>query len=241
MKKILIPLSAGKFPNDEIFIHIARETYLKKLNDLGYKVHFISYVFPLEHARDEYDKCDGVLLMGGGDFNPKIYHSEVDKNCGKFNVKQDGFELSILQWVITEKKPFLGICRGCQALGIACGGKLIQHIPDRLEEIGISNEFHGLSEGGTYSSLTSQDGHDVNIVPGSKANKILNVDKLKINSGHHQAVEFVGDGFAISGTSNGGITEVIESVDESHFCFGIQGHPEALSDSVWDKFFNFEI
>lgn len=242
--KILIALSTGKSHPEEFYMHLARETYLQKLLKKNHKPIFVSCFFGTDYAREFYEKADAVLFMGGGDFDPKLYGNELHPKSDISNPQQDKFELEILSWVLKDKKPFLGICRGAQALGIACGGTLIQHIDDIFEKKGITDEHHGLSEGGRYSDLAKQieegNGHEVLIDKNSSAFKILGEEKLMLNTGHHQSVKTVGSNFRISATTKHGITEVIESIDPNHFCFGIQGHPEAIENSKWEKFFEFK-
>ena len=52
----------------------------------------------------------------------------------KSNHKKDrtNFELSICQMCISSSKPILGICGGEQLLNVACGGTLIQDIPNHI-------------------------------------------------------------------------------------------------------------
>ena len=41
----------------------------------------------------------------------------------------DAFELSLVKLALMRRLPILAICRGSQALNVACGGTLHQHVP----------------------------------------------------------------------------------------------------------------
>ena len=72
-----------------------------------------------------------------------------------------------------------------------------------------------------------QTSHKVYIEPKTILHKIIGVNKINVNSAHHQAVDKLGDGLKISGKSEDGIIESIESFKHK-WCIGIQWHPEFL-------------
>jgi putative glutamine amidotransferase len=53
------------------------------------------------------------------------------------------------------------------------------------------------------------------------------VDRLFVNSFHHQAVAQVPPGFRIAARSSDGVIEAIESQGEN-FVLGVQWHPECM-------------
>ncbi|MBR9701179.1 C26 family cysteine hydrolase domain-containing family, partial [Candidatus Woesearchaeota archaeon] len=79
--------------------------------------------------------------------------------------------------------------------------------------------------------------HSVVIDPVSRAHFVMGCEELEVTSFHHQAVKEGSGKFIVSGRSPGGIVEVIEVPDPHHFCFGVQGHPERMKHSGFDKFF----
>ena len=46
--------------------------------------------------------------------------------------ERDRFEIALARAAIERDLPLLGICRGMQLINVACGGTLIQHLPDRF-------------------------------------------------------------------------------------------------------------
>ncbi len=181
-----------------------------------------------------YNWCELVLLTGGGDFNPELYGCERHRETDLCFPGRDEMELKLLDWVFKEKKPVLGVCRGCQALAIHRGGGLKQHIPDLglTERHGKSEHLHTVEE-----MVAAKDVHDVIIVPGSRAHRLIGKDRIAVNSFHHQMIDYPGEGMVVSGRSPEGVAEIVESTDRNHFCFGIQSHPERFEESDLDVFF----
>lgn len=229
MSKILIPLAISRSSKDTLVPnHFVRETYLYKL--FAYKLTPI--LLPVHSPREIvdalYEECCGVLFTGGGDIDPVRYGQTPHPKTEVDDPRRDEFEISILQRAMKDKKPFLGICRGCQVLAVASGGSLYQHVPDI-----VSTEFHGVSEGGTYDELLqNSSGHKILIDEDSSAHRIIGRKEIATNSGHHQSVKETGKNIRVSGRSPAGIIEIIEHTDPQYFCFGIQSHPECCGTGL---------
>jgi putative glutamine amidotransferase len=231
MKKVLIPLAYKSFVENDIApLHFIRETYLNKFKRFSIMPLFASTTMTEEMLNELYKLSDYVFFTGGSDFDPTLYTRDINPKSKPLEPNRDKLELKILSWVLRDKKPFIGICRGCQALNIACGGTLIQDLP----EMGFG-DGHNIKEGENYNHLLSTL-HNVNIDTDSKAFEVLNSKQITVTSGHHQAIDILGKGLRVSGRSLDGVVEIIEIVDSGHFCFGIQGHPEAFEDSIFDRF-----
>ena len=76
----------------------------------------------------------------------------------------------------------LGICRGCQALNVARGGTLHQHLPDVTD----GSIDHRQTASGRETT------HTVAIEEGSRLATIVGAGELDVNSFHHQAVDRLG-------------------------------------------------
>jgi putative glutamine amidotransferase len=68
--------------------------------------------------------------------------------------------------------------------------------------------------------------HNVRIEPGSLVAKIIEQDKVDINSAHHQSVAHTGDRLRVSGRTGEGVAEFLEHVDPDQWIIGVQGHIE---------------
>lgn len=76
---------------------------------------------------DDYDRCDGLLLPGGGDISPCLY-GQTNQASKNINLKLDIFEMFLLEKFLSKNKPVLGICRGLQVINVFFGGTLKQEV-----------------------------------------------------------------------------------------------------------------
>lgn len=80
--------------------------------------------------RDEFKKCDAIVVWGGADISPTIYNEPVSKYTGA-DVKlshRDIYEVQCMKAAIEFGIPIIGVCRGAQLACAMAGGKLIQHV-----------------------------------------------------------------------------------------------------------------
>src|SRR5690606_18298653 len=73
--------------------------------------------------------ADALLLTGGGDVDPEVFGETPDRDLGSVDPERDAFELALYAAFREAGKPVLGVCRGCQLMNVAHGGKLHQHLP----------------------------------------------------------------------------------------------------------------
>lgn len=219
MKKVLVPLAEYTIPGQHVAMHFARETYINKLVSVGLTPVFVSSLFPDAIVDELYDECGGVLCMGGSDIDPSYYGKKTEEKTVVSEPRRDELELRIIKKALQDKKPYLGVCRGHQALAIASGGDLTQHLD-------IQKETHNAN---TYDDLLTKPGHDVIIKEASRIFQIIGKNKIHVNSAHHQAVHTPGNDLQVAGISPEGIIELLEHTDPTYFCFSLQCHPEAMS------------
>jgi putative glutamine amidotransferase len=163
---------------------------------------------------EEYlDRLDGICLSGGPDLDPDSYGAlERHAELGPTEPSLDAFELALLNGALERGMPILAICRGAQALNVACGGTLRQHVP-----------------GHRQIELASQPTHTVEIVQRSRLARIVRASTLPVNSFHHQAVERVGAGLRVVARAADG---TIEGIEGAGFVLGVQWHAETLADHL---------
>lgn len=162
-------------------------------------------------------QCDGFLMPGGPDVEPRRYDRKKEPNCGECDRERDAFELSLLKVILTGKKPILGICRGCQALAVASGGTLIQDITSCQT---LNHRDKKTMHKGSHVVTLEQGSILRQIVPAG-------MDTLWVNSLHHQVVEQPGKGMQVIARSPDGFIEAIQRQDHP-FCMGLQWHPEQM-------------
>ncbi len=192
-----------------------RENYITCLYKFG------AIPFPLFHQNPVNNyflkALDGLVITGGNfDINPTLYSETLD---GSRNIKdkRTNFEIEIFNKFLETTKPILGICGGEQLMNVASGGDLIQDI-DASIKTNIKHE-----------QLNSRDevSHEVKIKKNSRLFQIIQSDKIKVNSAHHQSVNQLGENFISSAFASDNIIEAIEHTKHP-WCFGLQWHPEFL-------------
>lgn len=205
----------------------AQSKYIESLARAGAGMHWVELSDPEQAVQDALT-CDGLLLPGGGDMDPKFYGQARIPACGEPNLLRDAAEPLLLRAFLAADKPVLGICRGIQVMNAVLGGDLYQDI----------KPFEHLPHNDHWAKV-----HTVTVRRGTLLSHILGQDTVLVNSQHHQAVDRVAPGFTLAALSEDGIVEAIEKPD-ARFCLGVQWHPEWLSDAdpamqgLFDAFVN---
>jgi len=174
------------------------------------------------------DVVDGVIMTGGEDIDPlKWYGEEPLPPQGTIVPERDEFDIMLTRMAVERGLPLLGICRGHQILNVAFGGTLYQDIPSQVR---AENRIkHSQSAPRYYGT------HMITIEAGSLLNKQIGVDKVAVNTFHHQAVKDVAPGFKITARASDGVVEAIEKIG-SDKVFGVQFHPEGFTAEGIDTF-----
>jgi len=159
------------------------------------------------------DTVAGLVLTGGTDVDPALYGAERAPETDEPDRTRDDFEGELLRAAIARDVPVLAICRGLQLFNVVCGGTLIQHLPDTAR--------HRQRTGG-------EPVHDV-VVEGRMA-EVFGAARVPVNSRHHQAIEWTGEGMVI--TARDAEDAVIEGFvfPATKFAMGVQWHPEDMVD-----------
>jgi putative glutamine amidotransferase len=180
---------------------------------------------PLEDPAIEplLDRLDGICLSGGPDLDPSNYGADPHPELGPTEPELDRFELAVARRADARGMPTLAICRGTQALNLVRGGTLHQHIPELSTAIGHRQ--------GTAGELTS---HSVLIEPGTALAAAIGEREIDVNSFHHQAIDRLGEGLAISARAPDGTIEGIEDPSRQ-FLIGVQWHAETLVHRPYEK------
>ena len=206
---------------------VAQSKYIESLARAGAGMRWVELGDPEQAVQDALT-CDGLLLPGGGDMDPKFYGQARIPACGEPNLLRDAAEPLLLRAFLAADKPVLGICRGIQVMNAVLGGDLYQDI----------KPFEHLPHNDHWAKV-----HTVTVRRGTLLSRILGQDTVLVNSQHHQAVDQVAPGFTLAALSEDGIVEAIEKPD-ARFCLGVQWHPEWLSDAdpamqgLFDAFVN---
>jgi putative glutamine amidotransferase len=195
--------------------YFLRARYIKAIEDLG----GVPVILPLAKdwkvRRQILRGLQGLLLTGSGpDLPPKLYGERQKFEYQLVSRTRYEFELDMARLAADSKLPVLGICGGMQAINVAFGGSLIQHIPSQVSA--------ALEHRGKRSFA-----HRVRILPKTLLHRIVKQPAIRVNSSHHQSVKQVAPTFVASAIAPDGVIEAIEA--PSHpFLLGVQWHPEFL-------------
>jgi putative glutamine amidotransferase len=171
----------------------------------------MSVLPPLGDAGALLERLDGICLSGGPDLDPDAYGAaERHAELGPTEPDLDAFELALARAADERGIPLLGICRGAQALNVARGGSLHQHVP-----------AHRQTEPATAAT------HSVHVETGSRLAQLVGTRPLRVNSFHHQAVDALGHGLRAVAHAADGTIEAIEAPGP-RLLLGVQWHAEGL-------------
>lgn len=169
------------------------------------------------------DRLDGLCLSGGPDLDPTAYGAQPHEHLGEIEPDLDAFELTLAQHADRRGMPVLGICRGAQAMNVARGGTLHQHVADVVGET-VHHRQHELGHVPTHLVVVEDD---------TRLAGITGPGELAVNSFHHQAVERLGRDLTVSARATDGLVEAIEDDTGADRLFlGVQWHAEGLVEDA---------
>jgi putative glutamine amidotransferase len=161
------------------------------------------------------DRVEALILAGGSDLGPATYGAAPHPETSGIWPERDRFELALARRALEREMPVLGVCRGMQALNVARGGTLVQHLPDLLDR-----DDHRHTPGAFAD-------HEVRLERGSLAGTAAAAEQITVKSHHHQGIDELGEGLVASGWSvSDDLVEAIE-LPEHPFVLGVLWHPEA--------------
>ena len=157
------------------------------------------------------DGLDGLLLTGGTDLNPKLYHQDRHPAGEEPDDARDALELILLATALERDLPVLAICRGMQLFNVVQGGTLTQHVEGHVQP--------GVAEA-----------HPIGVEAGTRLAQAIGPGKHLVNSRHHQIVDQTAPGLRVSARSEEGYPEALE-MDDRKFAVAVQWHPEDLVEN----------
>ena len=173
---------------------------------------------------------DALLLVGGGDIDPARYGGSSNEHIYGVEPDRDEAEIELLHAADRIAMPTLCICRGVQIMNVAFGGTLHGHLPDVP-----GMQVHGVPLDQTQTI------HDVKPEPGSRLAAVTKAGRIASLSHHHQGIDRLGEGLAVTGRTEDGLVEAIERIvpnpedTSATWMLGVQWHPEETAERDPDQ------
>jgi putative glutamine amidotransferase len=193
---------------------------LRTLVDLGASYELMDTSVPLARP-GRAAELDGVLVLGGGDVSATLWGGTDDPRI-TYGVdrRADEDTIAALLGAAEADRPVLAICRGAQLLNVAYGGTILPDISDYALHHGPPGQPLFLDE-------------PVTVAPGSRVHRALGTSRVTVRSGHHQAVDRVGEELVVTALADDGIIEAVEHPRRP--LVGVQWHPEDDEGSCVDR------
>jgi len=190
--------------------------------DAPTKVNVIRLSYDLNN-HDDIEKCQGIVLSGGEDVDPRRYKRPDLLGRLEFtdiDEKRDEFEWEVITRALKLQLPILGICRGMQLFNVYQGGTLIFDIPTVTNITGHA-KVQGMDQR-----------HEISVGEKTLLNEITGCVRGAVNSSHHQCVDILGTNLLVAARAEEPIIEAVqwENTCEQPFFLGVQWHPERMVD-----------
>ena len=217
-KKPVIGILSDKEPKKSVPRYFVKANYISAVREAGGVPFIIPPFKDKEDSINTLDLINGLLIPGGDDIDPKCFGEEPHPSVVLTDPEVIQFQIDFLKLALNKNIPVFGICAGFQIINIACGGNIYQDIPSQYP-----NPLKHKKE----DSENDDPCHNIKIENNTKLFNILQMEKIEVNSTHHQALKDIAEGFVVSARADDGIIEAIES-RKHNYLLGVQWHPEDM-------------
>jgi putative glutamine amidotransferase len=164
-------------------------------------------------APDILDHVRGLVLTGGDDVDPALYHAAPHPRLGEIDPARDTMELALISAARERGLPLLAICRGIQMFNVALGGTLYQDLP--------SERPSAIQHAGPNAR------HPLRVESGTLAHQAVGATTLSVNSRHHQAIRDLAPGLRATAWASDDLIEAVENKNGAEpWTLAVQWHPE---------------
>jgi putative glutamine amidotransferase len=202
-------------------IHALLRAYVEAIMQAGGVPLLIPSCLDVEALHTLFERTDGFLFTGGGDIATERFNGEPHPSVYGVDTERDSAEFTLLDKLVSEQKPFLGICRGFQMVNVGLGGTLYTDIGYQFPKSVKHDYFPDFPR--SYLA------HQVKIEVGSRLANLMGVTELVVNSLHHQGAKDVPAKLKPVAFAPDGLVEAFELRDHP-FGIAVQWHPEWLTD-----------
>lgn len=170
---------------------------------------------------DVLDVIDGLLVTGGySNIQRQRYGLDPAPEGELEDPIRDAQDLSMIPKAIDRGIPFLGICRGMQALNVVMGGSLFPRVHE------VEGRFDHRENPDDPVEKQFGPAHNVRLTEGGQLHKIIAADQITVNSVHGQAIDRVAEGLTIEAIADDTTVEALSVQQAKSFALAVQWHPE---------------
>jgi putative glutamine amidotransferase len=167
------------------------------------------------------EMADGIMLTGSpANVHPSNFGQAVRDPQLPLDLERDSVTLPLVRLAVERGIPLLAVCRGHQELNVALGGTLHQAI----------HELPGKTDHRERSELATElqygPAHEVQILPGSRLEKIIGLPRISVNSLHGQGIDMLAPGLVAEAIAPDQVIEAVRIEAHPGFSLGLQWHPE---------------
>ncbi len=150
-------------------------------------------------AHDYAKHLDAAWIPGGADIHPEFYGKTNTESHPDSDYTREIFEFALIDHMVTNNKPLMGICHGSQITNVYFGGTLKQDV-DGHDALHLVMPLKG--------SKSGQEGVGV-------VSEVLNEPTLGV-SAHHQSIDKLGEGLEPVAVSGPAIKLDLTTPDYTH-------------------------
>jgi putative glutamine amidotransferase len=204
----------------ELCYHVAALKYVDAVRLAGCQPMIVPSVAPPD-VDALLDVAHGLLLTGSpSNVHPQHYAETVLDESLPLDPVRDAWILPIIPKVLARGMPLFAICRGFQEANVALGGTLHQAV-HQLQGFADHRDRDDDPLEVQYAIA-----HDVFIEPGGVLARLLETDRIAVNSLHGQGINRLATRLRIEARAPDGLVEAFSVADASGFALAVQWHPE---------------
>jgi putative glutamine amidotransferase len=167
------------------------------------------------------DSADGLLLTGSpSNVHPSHFDEAVHDPSLPLDPERDAWTLPLVPKALERGLPFFAICRGAQETNVALGGSLHQAVHE------IDGHMDHRDPDDEPLEVQYAPAHSVDVLPGGVLARLLQQDRIQVNSLHGQAVNRLAAGLRVEARAPDGVIEAFSKPDAPGFNLAVQWHPE---------------
>lgn len=200
--------------------HIAGKKYIDAVRLAG----CLPLVVPSAEPEDFdalLDAADGLLLTGSpSNVHPRHFDEAVYDASLPLDPERDAWTLPLIPKALERGLPFFAICRGAQETNVALGGSLHQAVHE------IDGHLDHRDPDDEPLEVQYAPAHSADVLPGGVLARLLQRDRIQVNSLHGQAVNRLAPGLVVEARAPDGVIEAFSKPDAPGFNLAVQWHPE---------------